>query len=49
MKPSKIASTKKAPFNVKPPDYQPTLEELNEEFDMLGVSIAEMDRPYSGL
>jgi len=28
--------------DIKPPDYQPSKEELNEEFDMPGVDIETM-------
>jgi len=30
---------KRAKLDIKPPDYQPSQEELNEEFDMPGVDI----------
>jgi len=33
---------KRAKLDIKPPDYQPSQEELKEEFDMPGVDIETM-------
>lgn len=36
---SKSGATKQASAKVKPPTYQPTAQEMNEEFDMPGASM----------
>ncbi len=42
MKKSNRPLIKQAKLNVKPPDYHPTREELNKEFNLPGASIEEM-------
>ena len=34
----KSGTTKQASLDIKPPTYQPTKEEMNQEFDMPGAS-----------
>lgn len=41
---SKSGATKQASAKVKPPTYQPTAKELNEEYDMPGASMEAVRR-----
>lgn len=41
---SKSGATKQASAKVKPPTYQPSAQELNQEFDMPGASMETMKR-----
>ena len=43
---SKSGVTKQASAKVKPPTYQPTAQEMNEEYDMPGASMETVRRAF---
>ena len=39
-------NTKKASVDIQPPSYQPTVQEMNEEFDMPGASMETVRKEF---